>query len=130
VDYDESYSAERRGRRYHDPWLAILHCRHGHIYPHGGDLLGAATAHHSRIARQLIALRCCRLIQDGDDGVNVVFHIDDFCQVAEIMKPRRRRRLTAEQRADQAERLRKYQFSSATHDTGDERRRDAGSSVA
>jgi hypothetical protein len=34
-----------------------------------------------------------RVTQDGDDGINVAFHVDNFDQVAELMKPRRRRKL-------------------------------------
>jgi hypothetical protein len=58
-----------------------------------------------------------------------VFHIDQFDQVARIMKPRRRRRLAPGQRAERSERLREYRFRPATHDAGGERRRDSAPSA-
>ena len=39
----------------------------------------------------------------------MVFHVDHFAEVAEIMLPRKRKRLSEEQRRQAAERLRKYQ---------------------
>lgn len=126
VIHEESYRAERGdSARVHDPWLLTIPCKFGHIYPHGGELLGASTDHDGRIANRLALLPRVRIIQDGDDGVNVVFHINELPNVASIMKPRRRRVLTAEQRNQRTERLRKYQFSSATQSAGRDRRRDA-----
>jgi hypothetical protein len=54
-----------------------------------------------------------------------VFHVDHFDHVAENMKPRRRRRLTPHQQAEQTERLRDYQFKPATGDAGGDHKRDA-----
>jgi hypothetical protein len=109
VTYEESYSAERGERaRMADPWLMILPCKHGHIYPHGGDLLAASTNKRGSVARRLSELACTTVVQDGDDGVNVTFHVRDFDRVAELMRPRRRRRLTDKQRQQAAERLAKY----------------------
>jgi hypothetical protein len=61
------------------------------------------------VAKRLKALPYCRVVQDGDDGANVVFPVDRFEEVAAIMRPRRRRRLPERQRVAVAERLRKYQ---------------------
>jgi hypothetical protein len=104
VLYEESRTAEH-GSRSHvaDPWLLVIPCRHGHIYPHGGDQLAASTNNRGAIAKRLAALPCVRVVQDGDDGINVVFHVDDFPAVAAIMKPKRLRRLSAEHRAKLAE---------------------------
>ena len=135
VVYEESYQAERgHNGRAHDPWLLTIPCRHGHIYPHGGTQLGASTNTLGPIANRLAALPGVRVVQDGDDGVNIVFDVGDFDQVAAVMQPKRRRRLTPEQRAERSERLLKYQLGPATHDAHSERRRDAsevaGSQVA
>jgi hypothetical protein len=51
--------------------------------------------------------------QDGDDGVNATFHVDRFDEVARIMKPRRRRRLSPEQREACGRRLAKFRFQPA-----------------
>lgn len=106
-----------------DPWQLIIPCRHGHIYPHGGSLLGAATHNRGPVANRLAALPSVRIVQDGDDGINVVFDVADFDSVAQVMQPKRKRRLSAEKRAEHIERLRNYQFPHATHNAGEHRRR-------
>ena len=64
------------------------------------------------------------MVQDGDDGVNVVFDVADFDTVAEILKLRRRRRkLSPEQAAALAERGRKYRFSPGAQIAGAAQRR-------
>jgi hypothetical protein len=88
-----------------DPWYAIVLCQNGHIYPFGGDMLAAATNNRGPIATRLAQLPCVRVHQDGDDGVTVVFPAGEFAQVAALLKPRRRRRLTPEQRAERIEQL-------------------------
>jgi hypothetical protein len=99
ITYEESYSADRGdGARAQDPWLLIMPCRYGRIYPHGGDLLGASTDRRGATARALAALPGVRVVQDGSDGINVTFPKAEFEAVAAIMKPKRRRVLTAEQR--------------------------------
>jgi hypothetical protein len=96
-----------------DPWNVVVLCQHGHIYPHGELLLGAATNNRGQIANSLAALPCVRVVQDGDDGVNVIFDASDFAKVAAIMKPKRKRQLSAEQKAECVARLQKYHFSAA-----------------
>lgn len=99
VDYEESYRAEcGDSARAHDPWLLTIPCRHGHIYPHGGELLAASTNRRGPITNRLAALPCVCVVQDGDDGINVLFHASDLDKVAAILKPKRRRRLSPEHR--------------------------------
>ena len=114
VELEESYHADRgENARTEDPWLQVLLCQHGHIYPHGRDVLAASTNTRGGIARKLAALDCTTVVQDGSDGINATFHVRDFERVAELMKPKRRRRLTVEQRRAAAERLAKYAFKPA-----------------
>ena len=114
IDVDESYYAERpEFRREEEPWLTHVVCQHGHIGVWGDDLLVASTRTPGPVATKLKALPFAQTAQDGSDGVNVVFPVEHFEEVAEIMKPRKRRRLSAEQRAANIERLAKYQFPSA-----------------
>ena len=57
ITHDQAHAAEYgEGSRVHDPWLLTIPCRHGHIYPHGGELLGASTDRRGSIARRLAAL--------------------------------------------------------------------------
>ena len=130
VAYDESYRTERGNNgRLHDPWLMLLPCQHGHIYPHGGALLGASTDHRGPIANRLAALPFAIIVQDGDDGLNVVFDVEAFDEVAAIMKPKRRRRLSTDKRTEQVARLRDYWFPSATQHARSNRRRDATGTI-
>jgi hypothetical protein len=93
VGYEESYYADRGdSARKDDPWLQIVLCQHGHIYPRGGQGLAASTDKRGTVAKRLAALDCTTMLQDVDDGINAAFHVDDFDRVAQLMKPRRRRR--------------------------------------
>ena len=114
VTYEESYHADYGSNAFRqDPWFMVLLCRNGHICPWGGDLLAACTKSAGTIAKRLKALDFATIAQDGTDGVNVVFALDRFGEVAEIMQPRRRRRLSPKNRRAAAERLAKYQYRSA-----------------
>ena len=111
VRYEESYFADRGdGARAEDPWLMIIPCRHGHLYPHGGDLLAVSTNGKGPITTKIRELACTTVVQDSDEGVNATFHVDDFDQVAEVMKPHRRRQWTNEQKQAVSDRLAGFQF--------------------
>lgn len=100
VKRDESYHAEHGKRsRSADPWLWVIPCLHGHVFAFGAGLLGASTDRRARIARRLAALPGCRVHQDGDDGLTIVFPEAMFETVAAILKPRRRRRWSEAERA-------------------------------
>ena len=96
-----------QGPRDRDPWVATIPCTKGHIYPQGGARL-AAFRERGPTAQRLKRLPCVQVQCDGDDGVAVVFDVADFDAVAAIMKPRRRRSLSPEQRQAASERLRLY----------------------
>src|SRR4051812_13664113 len=92
IDVDPAYYVQygRNGRTY-DPWFYQIQCKHGAIYAHGGAMLGSSTNCRGAVAGRLAALPCVRVVQDGTDGINAVFHVDDFAVVAALLKPRRRR---------------------------------------
>lgn len=99
IEYEPAYYAEYGPRaRTDDPWLQVIPCHYGEIFPWGEDLLAASTFRRGSIANRLAGLNCCQIRQDGCDGVTVTFHIDDFHEVAQLIKPRSRRRLTLEAR--------------------------------
>jgi hypothetical protein len=92
--------------RIDDPWLLIIPCRFGHIFPHGGNTLAASVDAHPNIAGMLRRLPCCRIHQDGAFGeLTVLFDIADFAKVARIMRPRRRRQVSESQKAVMVARL-------------------------
>ena len=115
ITYEESHGAEfgEHGRT-SDPWLMIVPCQHGHLFPWGGDLLAASTDKRGGVARKLLALDCTQVRQDCDDGVTVSFHIDDVKAVAKLMKPRTRRRLSPEHRAKLVAASARYRFSAGS----------------
>ncbi len=109
VKYEESYYADHglESRR-QDPWLMVIPCRNGEICPWGGRKLAACTNHTGSVANKLKALPFAIVAQDGDDGANLVFDVKHFEEVARIMKPRKRRRLSALERERRVRRLQKY----------------------
>jgi hypothetical protein len=89
-----------------EPWMMTIPCRGGAvIYPHGGDLLALELDYRTHLAKRLAAIPGVRLHQCGDGERTFLFRVELFDQVARVVKPRRRRRLTPEQRAAGAGRL-------------------------
>ncbi len=103
--YRVEYEQSRLGR-VEDGWLLTIPCTRGHIYPHSSELLGVAT--DSRSAGLAIAkLPGVTVLQEGVDGFNLVFPPKLLPKVAKIVRPKRRRQLSAVQRALAGERLAK-----------------------
>ena len=99
IAYDEAFAAEHGpNARVDDPWLQLVPGRLGHVFPYGGELLGVSTNSRGPVANHLTALPCCEVVQDGDDGITVKFHVDHLQQVARIIHARTTRTLTAAQR--------------------------------
>ncbi len=88
VEYEESYNAERTKNTLEDPGLMILRCQNGHICPWGDSALAACTNTNGSVATRLRKLPFVTVVQDGDDGVNAVFDVEHFNEIAKIMKPR------------------------------------------
>jgi len=100
ITFDEAYDPRRRRRDQLDPWAMQLPGRFGTIYPAGGDRLGVMLDGHPQLAKRLQALPCCRLVQDGDWEKTFEFDVADFDKVAEIVRPRRRRRASPQKGND------------------------------
>jgi hypothetical protein len=81
-----------------DPWLFIIPCRYGHLFPVDDQRIGAASDHPGAIARKLRAIPGAEVLADGDDGVNVAVPLGNVADVARILKPRRVRLASAAQR--------------------------------
>jgi hypothetical protein len=82
--------------------------------PFGGDLLAVEIDGRPLLAKRLAAIAGVRLHQDGDREKTFVFPVGLFEQVAEVVLPRRRRRLSPEQRVASEERLARYRFTGGT----------------
>jgi hypothetical protein len=70
-------------------------------------LAAAPLADPAGFRHQGVVHPCCELYQDGSDGVTVLFDVADFDQMAAIIRPRRRRRLSEARRLACAEHLAK-----------------------
>lgn len=124
ICHEESFAAERR--REDCPELMILLCRYGHIFPYGGNTLGASIDGFPKVAGVLRRLKCCRIHQDGDFGeLTVLFDVREFAKVARILQPRRRRRLSEAHRSKLASAGAKTRFGSGVQSELAARRREA-----
>jgi hypothetical protein len=103
-------AALTRGER-NDPWLMVVPCRFATIFPHGGDLLAVEANNHPRVAQQLAALGL-QVWQNGDAEKTLLFGLDRFDEVADVVKPHRRRQWTEEQKQAVAQRLAPHLFRS------------------
>lgn len=94
------------------PWFYELLCQKQsgcRIVPWGPDRLAVIRDKpaHSGVFQELMHLKTTRLEQDGDDGQNISFHLDEMPSVLRIVRPRHRKKLSDEQRQVLAERLQK-----------------------
>lgn len=98
IKHDEAVQ-ERAERK--DPWMMIITCKWGIIYPQGGTKLAAEVDRHPTAARALQKMAGVEQTQEGDLELEntFVFDVSLFDQVGEVLKPKRRRVLTAEHKA-------------------------------
>lgn len=110
VEYEESYYAQYGAKaRVEDPWLMIIPCKHGHICPWTETKL-AACSNTEWATGRLMRSPNVEVCQSGADGVNALFELKHFKEVAKIMKPMTVRKLSAEQKAACAKRLADYRY--------------------
>jgi hypothetical protein len=112
IGWDECYDPKGRSKENLDTWYMTIPCERGTIIPFGDTELSVLVDYRPITAKRLIESGVCALYQDGDHEKTFLFDVSDFDTVAEIVKPRRKRRLTAEQREKNIERLQKYRFDS------------------
>jgi hypothetical protein len=97
-----------------NPWMMTIPCRRGAvIYPHGGNLLAVELDYRPHMAKRLASIPGVRLHQDGDHERTLLFPVELFLQVAALVKPRRKRRLSPQQKAENARRLALFRKKSA-----------------
>ena len=109
VRYEESHYLEYGvNARVEAPWLMTIPCRNGQICPWGDNNLSACTNSLGPVANTLKGLPFTTTVQEGSDGASILFDAKHFEEVARIMKPRKRRRLSPVKRARRVQRLRDY----------------------
>ena len=90
-----------------DPWYFTIPCKFGTIWENGGDTLAVDIDYHDQIANKVRAIPGVTVKCDGDREKTFLFPLSLFARVARLVQPRRRRRMTPEQRAEAAKRLAK-----------------------
>jgi hypothetical protein len=88
------------------------------IYPDGDGTLAVEVDGHPILAKRLAAVSGVVLCHDGDREKTFLFPLGLFERVAELVQPRRRRRLSPEQREASKSRLARYRFSPARQGGG------------
>ncbi len=110
-EWDEAYWAERSEfRAVEAPWLTIIPCKFGKIYPHGGRKLAAYCNAGGAKRKELETLPCVQVTQGGGADcpeVIVTFDVAEIEKVAQVLKARRPRQYSAKTRAMLKERLAK-----------------------
>jgi hypothetical protein len=99
VSFDPAYDPDHVPRTKLDPWMMQLLCERGVIYPYGGDRLAVEIDSRPQTAKAVGAIPGVVLYQDGSTEKTFLFPLSLFDQVAGIVRPRKRRRLSDEQRA-------------------------------
>ena len=99
VEY-EAEGVTRRAWGEEEAWLLELRCKHGGIYPYGGDLLAAYTD-RPRVGRRLRRLPCA-VTARGDEEVVITFRVNDVGAVLKVLRPFSRRQLSPARRAQSA----------------------------
>ena len=107
-EWDEAYWIERpEYRAVEAPWLQIIPCKFGKIFPWGRRNLAAFCAAGGSKRRELETLSCVEIAQGGTPGTEVIvkFDVADIEQVAEVLRARRPRQYAAKTKAVLKERL-------------------------
>jgi hypothetical protein len=114
ISFEEAYYGQYGpNARVDDPHYQIIPGKLGHVYAWGAEWLAASTNTSGSVAARLKVLPGTRLWQDGSDGVTVLFKVEHFELVANLLKLRRRRQTSEQERRRLAELGRKYRFRSA-----------------
>lgn len=108
VSWDPTYDPGHVPYDKRDPWYMQLSCERGTIYPHDGTMLAVEIDYRPRITAQVAALPGVVLYQDGDREKTFLFDVTLFDQVAEIVRPRRRRQVSEAERQRLAEMSRRF----------------------
>lgn len=96
-----------------DPWLFIIPCKFGEIYPHSGDKLAVMVCGNRKVPEtRNLGLS---VHQDGDTEAVFLFTPGQFDQVAEVVQPRKKRQVSEKERRRLAEIGRAHLFQSENH---------------
>ena len=104
--WDPAFKAERpEWRKVEAPWLTRIACRHGWLMPWGGTQLAAYCCAGAVKRSQLEQLKCVQIAQGGGNDLVGVFDVKDLDAVLAVMRARKPRRYSVEERARRTARL-------------------------
>lgn len=115
IEHDPAALHERAGKK--NPWLFIIPCRKGHIFPHSNKHLALWWESSARLDVKTPALK---LYQDGDGEKVYLFSPDDLDQIIPVAHPsrtRKGRKLSPEARKAAIARLKQYRFGKGAKPT-------------
>jgi len=92
-----------------------IQCRYGTIADSGDGVLTATATRSGSAWKRLLVAPCVLFAELAGDQIKADFKTEDFGAIAKIMRPRARRRLSAEHRAKLVAAGSKYRFSRARH---------------
>lgn len=102
-------SFDPAGESKNDPCMMEIECAKGVIYPHSNTHLALECKTYT--AKQILNLVPNTIVhQQGDSEWTILFSLEDFGKVTEVVKPRKRRMLSEQRKAQAIERLRKWQY--------------------
>ena len=111
IAFDPCYSSFNVPKDKLDPWYMVIPCKYGGLFAWSDTRLVADVTGHPRIASKLLKFDCVEVEHRGDpENLTVHFDVKDFDQVAAVMKPKKRKRLSEERRRKLAEAGAKYRF--------------------
>jgi len=112
ITFDPAYSARGVPCGKLDCWMMQVPCqgRGVTIYPYGGNSLAVEVDRRPSIAAKLRGIEGLKLHQDGDNETTFLFDVALFEQVAEVVKPRRKRQVSDERRQELVSYGRRYGF--------------------
>ncbi len=116
LEHEEAYEAEDPKYRAHEEaWLTIIPGKLGWVFPWGGRILAAYTKSPS--ARRALEQHPKVVVKQGGTIGDLVcpeailaFDVELIYEVADILRLKRRRKISPEARIAAIERLAKYQF--------------------
>lgn len=85
-----------------DPWMMMIPCKYGEIYPHGGTRL-TFECRSGKIIGQLRRHPKFTIKQDGDGEASFLFEADDLPLLEDELQPKKRRVVSEAQRERLAE---------------------------
>ncbi len=93
---DPAARHERNGRK--NAWYFVIRCRYGEIYPYSDTLLAVMVIGPRKVAE--IRRAGFMVHQDGDGEAVFLFDPGHFDEVATVVKPRKKRGMSEDQKEE------------------------------